>query len=177
MKTSTSLSAFTLSCLVALTGAAGAFADDANGVVGKNDAAPQLAQADTSSYAVDIRIVEASGMGMPKKVDAKLGALAKDFEQLPMQNFVMRDQHTAKIKTNERISLEFPGNGKEKRFLKVLSKGKDGSGKVRLELNIDELSFNTVVVVPDNGTIIVGGPRSDGKTIVFAVTARKMPAK
>ena len=120
---------------------------------------------------IEIRVIEATpGMG-GKKVDPKLKKLAKDLKPLPFKEYKVTDQHRKVMKARERVSFEFPGPKGEKRFLKVTSHGKQRGGNLRFQLSIQKLRFDTLVAVPDGGTILVGGPRHGGKTIFFAVTA------
>jgi hypothetical protein len=57
--------------------------------------------------------------------------------------------------------------------LVVSAHGRHASGKLRFSLGIEALKFETLVAVPEGGTIIVGGPRGEnGNAVLFAFTAR-----
>jgi hypothetical protein len=124
--------------------------------------------------AVEIRVVEATpGMTANPRVDPRLKKLARDFKSLPFQEYTLTDSHKRVMSPGERVSFEFPGPKGEKRFLVVTSHGEQAGGKLRFQLSIRELKFDTLVAVPDGGTILVGGPRHGKKTIFFAVTAKE----
>ena len=112
---------------------------------------------------IEIRVIEATpGMG-PKKVDKRLKKLARDLKPLPFKSFEVTDQHRKVMKPKERVSFQFPGPKGEKRFLKVTSHGRQRGGNLRFQLSIQKLRFDTLVAVPDGGTILVGGPRHGGE--------------
>lgn len=137
-------------------------------------AAPPAEASRSSRTRVEIRVIEATpGPSANQKVDPKLKALAKDLKQLPFQEVRQRDAHRKVMSPNERVMFEFPGPKGERRFLVVSSHGEQRGGKLRFQLSIPELKFDTLVAVPDGGTILVGGPRHGDKTIFFAVTAHK----
>ena len=125
---------------------------------------------------IEVRVIEATPGAGVKKVDPKLKGLAKDLKTLPFAEYKMLDAHRKVMSPGERVSLEFPGNAGEKRFLVVSSHGRQRGGKLRFQLSIHKLKFDTLVAVPDGGTILVGGPRKGDKTIFFAVTASESVA-
>jgi hypothetical protein len=138
-------------------------------------AAPSTA---AERYVVELRVIE--GKKGEGGIDPKLGALARDLRSLPFQSFQLKDAHTATLVDGERVSLEIPSTAlsrkvdkKGHRFLVVGAQGRQPSGKLRFSLGIEALRFETLVAVPEGGTIIVGGPRGDeGRAVLFAVTAR-----
>jgi hypothetical protein len=149
------------------------------GLVLLASSSPVLAAAPpTERYLVDVRVIEGSRDGTGE-VDAKLGALARDLKTLPFKTFRLRDAQTSLVSEGERISLEIPGAAlqqkgkKATRFLVVSAHGRQAGGKLRFSLGIDALKFETLVAVPEGGTIIVGGPRGEnGNAVLFAFTAR-----
>ena len=120
---------------------------------------------------LEIRVIHAKKGAAKKSVDNRLRGLASDLKGLPFDSYKLIDAHKKIMSPKERVSLEFPGKNK-KRFLVVNSLGSERSGKQRFSLSIRDLKFNTKVAVPDGGTILVGGPRYDGGTIFFAITAQ-----
>ena len=140
--------------------------------------APVLAAAPTERYVVELRVIEAGkGDGSDADVDEKLRGLAKDLKTLPFKKFELKDEHTSLVQEGERVSLEIPvlnkKNKDKKRFLVVAAHGRQAGGKLRFSLGIEALKFDTLVAVPDGGTIIVGGPRGDGgNAVLFAFTAK-----
>lgn len=144
-----SRSALTLALAVALLATAGtARADD--------------------SYGIEIRIIEATNQG--GGIDPALKRFSSDFKNLPFKSYRQVDFHAKKLRTGETVSMEFPG----RRFLKVKANG-TRDGKHRFRLSIDALKFSTSVRIPDNGTLIVGGPKSGDGVILLAITARATP--
>lgn len=132
------------------------------------------AEAARARSRVEIRVIEATpGSSASQTVDPKLKALAKDFRSLPFTSLKQRDAHQKVMSPGERVMFEFPGPKGERRFLVVSSHGEQQGGKLRFQLAIPELKFDTLVAVPDGGTLLVGGPRHGDKTIFFAVTAHK----
>lgn len=132
------------------------------------------AEAARARTRVEIRVIEATpGAAGNQKVDPKLKALARDFRSLPFKELKQRDSHRKVMSAGERVMFEFPGPKGERRFLVVSSHGEQRGGKLRFQLSIPELKFDTLVAVPDGGTLLVGGPRHGDKTIFFAVTAHK----
>jgi hypothetical protein len=128
--------------------------------------------APSERYQVDIRVIEATpGSSEKQVVDPKLKAFARDFKNLPFQSLQLRDAHSTSVQAGERVTLEFPSD-KKKRILVVAAHGKQSGGKLRFQLTIDSLKFDTLVAVPERGTIVVAGPRHAGKTLMFALTAR-----
>lgn len=120
---------------------------------------------------LEVRVIEAK-QGSRLRIDPKLKPLARDLKSLPFREYSLVDHHKKLMKVGEQMSFQFPGPGKkEERFLVVNSQGERG-GKLRFRLAIDALKFRTSVAVPNGGTIVVGGPRSRGGNIIFAVTAR-----
>ncbi|MBM4279385.1 MAG: hypothetical protein FJ137_01020 [Deltaproteobacteria bacterium] len=130
-------------------------------------------------YVVELRVIEGSREGSGE-VDARLGALSRDLKSLPFRTFKLKDAHTSVVGDGERVGLEIPGaalqqkpDKKARRFLVVSAHGRQPGGKLRFTLGIEALKFETLVSVPDGGTIIVGGPRGDnGNAVLFAFTAR-----
>lgn len=135
------------------------------------------ARADSGEqYVIELRVIEGERGDSDKLVvDKRLGKLEKDLANLPFRIFNLKDSHTSVVSDGERVSLEIPGDAKakgKKRFLVVTAHGRKG-GKLRFDLAIDAVKFDTVVSVPDGGTIIVGGPRgAGGKALLFAFTAK-----
>ncbi|MDP2344218.1 MAG: hypothetical protein Q8O67_24885 [Deltaproteobacteria bacterium] len=137
------------------------------------------AAAPSERYVVELRVIEGekgddSG---PAVVDKRLSGLAKDLKNLPFKSFQLKDQHTSLVAEGERVSLEIPvlsKKGKDKkRFLVVAAHGRQAGGKLRFSLGIEALKFDTLVAVPEGGTIIVGGPRGEGgSAVLFAFTAK-----
>jgi hypothetical protein len=126
---------------------------------------------------VELRVIEAEpgdAKGKPT-IDPKLQAVAKDLAALPFRSFRVVDAQTATMAESGRISMEIPrGKDNKPRFLTVLGQGKSAQGKLRFQLGIEALKFDTLVSVPNGGTIIVGGPRGkDGKAMMFAFTVKQ----
>lgn len=129
-------------------------------------------------YVIELRVIEGERNGEPM-VDKRLASMSKDLKNLPFKRFTLKDAHTSLVADGERVSLEIPDDtgglkkGKNKRFLEVSAHGRQAGGKLRFSLAIDALKFETLVAVPNGGTIIVGGPRGkDGKAVLFAFTAK-----
>jgi hypothetical protein len=136
-----------------------------------------LAAQPTERYVVELRVIEASKGEGDLDVDSRLAVLSKDLKNLPFKKFELKDAHTSLVQEGERVSLEIPVAGKKgkdkKRFLVVAAHGRQAGGKLRFSLGIEALKFDTLVSVPNGGTIIVGGPRADGGTaVLFAFTAK-----
>jgi hypothetical protein len=131
-------------------------------------------------YVVELRVVEGTRDGNGD-VDPRLGALSRDLKSLPFRTFKLKDAHTSVVAEGERVGLEIPpaalqqkADKKTRRFLVVAAHGRQAGGKLRFSLGIEALKFETLVAVPDGGTIIVGGPRGDnGNAVLFAFTARR----
>jgi hypothetical protein len=140
-------------------------------------ATPSFAAGAAEQYVVEVRVIEgerskAGERGDPV-IDKRLAGLAKDLSTLPFRSFSLKDAHTSVVRDGERISLEIPGTSKGKRFLVVSAHGRQAGGKLRFTLGIEAVKFDTLVAVPDGGTIIVGGPRGEGeKVVLFAFTAK-----
>jgi hypothetical protein len=161
--------------LVAVAGVALAFATPSRATPKSTPGAAAAGE----RYVVDLRVIEGSRDG-EGDVDARIGALARDLKSLPFKTFRLRDAHTSVVGDGERVSLEIPGaalqqkaDKKGRKFLVVSAHGRQPGGKLRFSLGIEALKFETLVAVPEGGTIIVGGPRSDsGNAVLFAFTAR-----
>lgn len=121
---------------------------------------------------LQVRIIEASRAEGAGHVDPRLKPLDKDLRALPFTRFELKDAHEKTLHEAERASFEFPGPEPQRRFLVVTSEGRNGDGKLRFRMQIAELKFDTLVAVPEGGTLLVGGPRHGAKTLVFAVTAK-----
>ena len=117
---------------------------------------------------VEIRII--SAQGGKDHVDAALTRFTPDFKKLPYKSFRQLDFQAKELRQGEWVSMQFPGP--ERRLLKVQYRD-DRDGKHRMRIAIDGLKFRTSIRIPDNGTIIVGGPRYQKGVILLAVTARK----
>lgn len=139
------------------------------------------ARAETAEqYVVDVRIIECersqAGERTEPVIDKRLSGLAKDLSTLPFRSFALKDAHSSVVNDGGSLSLEIPGPSKTKRFLVVAAHGRQAGGKLRFSLGIEAVRFDTLVAVPDGGTIIVGGPRAEGgKVILFALTAKAKP--
>lgn len=127
----------------------------------------QTAHAD-SYYTVEIRIIEARPVA--GGVDPKLKRYERDFKNLPYKSFKQLDAHTKRVRKGETVSMQFPGPGR--RLLKVRANGTKGD-KHGFKLSIDALRFNSTVRIPDNGTVIVAGPKHGNGVIMLAITARQ----
>lgn len=136
-------------------------------------AAAQPARAAQDAVQLQIRVIEATPGTGKAQVDPKLKELAKDLKSMPFSRFDLQDAHEKEMRPGERVSFEFPGPKKERRFLKVTSLEVQRAGKLRFQLAIAELKFETSVAVPNGGTILVGGPKHGNKTVFFAVTAKQ----
>ncbi len=131
-------------------------------------------------YVIELRVIEGERAATGEKtaapnIDKRLATLAKDLQSLPFKRFTLKDSHTSLVQDGERISLELPLDGQKpgKRFLVVAAHGRQAGGKLRFSLAIEAVKFDTLVAVPDGGTIIVGGPRAKGGNVVlFAFTAK-----
>jgi hypothetical protein len=125
-------------------------------------------------FEVQVRVIEASP-GEKLWVDPSLLPLAQDLSTLPFKTFKLADQHVKTLAEGEKLTFQFPGHGKlDERFLIVTAHGQQKGGKLRFQLAIEALDFDTLVAVPDGGTIIVGGPsRTKNENLLFAVTAKK----
>ena len=134
-------------------------------------AAPSAVAAE--NFHVDIRIIEATPGAGDKKVDPKLNALRKDLLSLPFREYTLREQHAVNVAEGKRVDFEIPGSKSKNRFLTLTAHGVQRGGKLRFQLTIDDLKFDTLIAVPDRGTIFVGGPRNGRNTLLFAVSARK----
>lgn len=133
--------------------------------------APSAQAAET--FNVDIRVISASPGAGAKVVDPRLKALKKDLLSLPFREFKLKEQHAVKVAKGKRVDFEIPGSKRKGRFLTLTAHGVQRGGKLRFQLTIDDLKFDTLIAVPDRGTIFVGGPRSGRDTLLFAVSARK----
>jgi hypothetical protein len=140
-----------------------------------------LAAGPSEQYVIELRVIEGErakgGDRGDPVVDKRLSGLAKDLQTLPFKSFALKDAHTSLVQDGERVSLEIPGDSRPgkagKRFLVVAAHGRQAGGKLRFSLGIEAMKFDTLVAVPDGGTIIVGGPRGEGgKVLLFAFTAK-----
>lgn len=132
-------------------------------------AAPSRAEA----YTLDLRVIEATGRrsGAPR-VDGRLRSLARDLGTLPYGSYTLKDQQRTRLTKGSRASIEFRGPSGARRFLQVGARGSQG-GKLKFDLAIPEMRFNTRVSLKNGGTLVIGGPRSKKGTLIFVVTARK----
>lgn len=139
-------------------------------------ALPVSAAPSSDRFLVELRVIEGSGSsgGGQQTVDPKLSQFAKDLRALPFKELKLVDSHTTAVREGERVSLEIPGTTKagKKRFLQVAAHGRQSGGKLRFQLTIDALKFDTLVAVPDGGTIFVAVPKSGGPALLFAFTAK-----
>ena len=121
-------------------------------------------------FAVEIQIIEARAA--PRfSVDPALRGIKRDLKALPFKRFDQVDHHRKVLAAGEELSFQFPGPG-PKRFLVVTAHGRQAGGKIRFQMEIKALRFDTLVAVPDGGKVIVGGPKKGDATLVFLVTAR-----
>ena len=139
--------------------------------------APAAQAQKAEQYVIELRVIEGErGDGGGKAiVDRRLASFEKDLANLPFRSFTLKDSHTSLVQEGERVSLEVPTGNKTKgkpSFLVVAAHGRQKGGKLRFTLAIDAVKFDTLVAVPDGGTIIIGGPRgAGGKALLFAFTA------
>lgn len=135
----------------------------------------------TDAFELEVRVIEAEGNVAPY-ISPELRPLAKDLKGLPFSRFTLRDHHRTHLEAGEQMSFQFPEvknkRSKKKRFLVARAHGEQRGGKLRFQLTIDALGFDTLVAVKDGGTVFVGGPKTaDKKNLIFAVTARKRQLK
>ncbi|MCC7112517.1 MAG: hypothetical protein IT382_24710 [Deltaproteobacteria bacterium] len=139
-------------------------------------ARPVAAAPASDRFQIELRVIEGSGKGGgdAQVVDPKLAQFSRDLKALPFKELKLVDSHTTAIREGERVSMEIPGTTKagKKRFLQVAAHGKQSGGKLRFQLTIDALKFDTLVAVPDGGTIFVAVPKGQGPALLFAFTAR-----
>ena len=125
------------------------------------------------NFKVDIQII--SAQPGTAHMDGQLKKYQKDFRAMPYKSFKLVDSHTKQLRQGESVNMQFPGttsgkNRSGKRFLKIKANGgKDG--KLSFSLSIDAIRFRTSVLIPNNGTIIVAGPKHGKGVILLAVTA------
>ena len=133
-----------------------------------------LAGGDAERYVVELRVIEGVPGTGAQTVDPRLASFAKDLKSLPFKQLKLLDAHTTAVREGERISLEIPNGGKGgKRFLQVAAHGRQAGGKLRFQLSIDALKFDTLVAVPNGGTIFVAVPKAaGGPAMLFGFTAR-----
>ncbi len=135
------------------------------------------ADAPSERYLVELRVIEGvpGPGGASQHVDPRLRAFAKDLKALPFKELKLLDAQTTAIRPGERVSLEIPqpkGHKGGRRFLQVAAHGKQAGGKLRFQLSISALKFDTLVAVPNGGTIFVAVPHRGGPAMLFAFTAR-----
>jgi hypothetical protein len=133
---------------------------------------PRAAAAQTADERYDLEIRVISAQPGEARVDPALKRYQRDFEAMPYQSFTLLDAHAKTLRKGETVSMQFPGDGN--RFMKVKANGLKEQ-KLSFAIAIDPLRFKTSVRIPDNGTIIVGGPSYDKGVILLAVTARTAP--
>ncbi len=123
---------------------------------------------------VEVRVIKGAVHGAPF-MDPALLPLKKDLQSgLPFRRFELLENHHTMMKAGEQVSIQFPGPKKsDKRFLVVKARGPQKGGMIGFELTIKALKFKTRVAVKDGGTLVVGGPNTDGGKILFAITARE----
>ncbi|MBN2358601.1 MAG: hypothetical protein JXR83_04060 [Deltaproteobacteria bacterium] len=129
---------------------------------------PAAAAGRVEAYGIAIRIISAQPTA--GGIDPALQRYAADFKAMPYKSFKLLDQHSKELRKGETVSMQFPGPGR--RFLSVKANGTKG-GKLGFSLAIDALNFKTTVRIPDNGTLIVGGPRHEQGVILLAITAHR----
>lgn len=126
-------------------------------------------------FLIELRVIEGTNgpASAQQTVDPRLSRFAKDLKTLPFKELKLVDSHSTAIREGERVSLEIPGRTKsgQKRFLQVAAHGKQAGGKLRFQLTIDAMKFDTLVAVPDGGTIFVAVPKGQGPALLFAFTA------
>lgn len=139
-------------------------------------ALPVAAAPSTDRFQIELRVIEGTGKGAGEAqvVDPRLAPFAKDLRALPFKELKLVDSHVTAIREGERVSLEMPGTTKtgQKRFLQVAAHGRQAGGKLRFQLTIEAMKFDTLVAVPDGGTIFVAVPKSQGPALLFAFTAK-----
>lgn len=133
--------------------------------------------ANVERFVVELRVIEGTQGEGKQVIDPRLAPFAKDLKVLPFKELKLIDSHTTSVRKDERIALEIPGPPKtgKKRFLQVAAHGRQAGGKLRFQLSIDAIKFDTLIAVPDGGTIFVAVPKSNGPASLFAFTARAQP--
>ncbi|MFH1812001.1 MAG: hypothetical protein ABIJ09_24900 [Pseudomonadota bacterium] len=121
-------------------------------------------------YGMEIRVI--SAQPGTATIDPALKSYQRDLQAMPYKSFKLLDAHSKTLRKGETVSMQFPGESN--RFMKVKANGQK-DGKLSFSIAIDELRFRTSVRIPDNGTLIVGGPKYENGVILLAVTARTAP--
>ncbi len=120
------------------------------------------AAANTAS--LQLKVIHAHNRG--KVVDPRLSALAKEFARLSFTSYELKDEAAFNLDIGASFRMQLPS----KAWMVIHARELTADGKLRLDIDVQQLKFKTTVVIAEGATLAVGGPQHDGGTLILALT-------
>jgi hypothetical protein len=127
-------------------------------------AAPLVASAATP-VTLDVKIIHAHNKST--QIDPRIAAIVKDLGALKFTGYDLKDQATFTLEPKSVGRMRLPSGA----WL-TLTPLDFSDDKLRLELEIKDLRFKTVVTINKGATLAIGGPPYDQGALILAVTRR-----
>ena len=124
---------------------------------------------------VEVTIVVVDAAKAPGKVDPRLAQLklAGKVTDLGYPTARVMDELKTKVALDASVSLQILGKSGQPRMLKVkVVEANEKTKKVRLQIAIPELKFETTTQHIDGGTFMVAHKRPENRAIFLAVTPK-----
>jgi hypothetical protein len=126
--------------------------------------APRVVSA-TTPVTLDVKIIHAHNKST--QVDPRIAAIVKDLGALKFTGYDLKDQETFPLEPKSIGRMKLPSGA----WL-TLTPLELSHDKLRLELEIKDLKFKTVVTINKGATLAIGGPPYDRGALILAVTRR-----
>lgn len=114
---------------------------------------------------LDVKIIHAHNRS--KEIDPRIAGIVKDLGALKFTGYDLKDQATFTLEPKWVGRMRLPSG--PTLTLTPLDLSDD---KLRLELEIKDLKFKTVVTIAKGATLAIGGPPYDQGALILAITRR-----
>ena len=98
--------------------------------------------------------------------DPRLRGLVKSFGGLRYESYQLRDEATFSLEAGTAGRMQLPNRA----WLSLRPQGMGEDGRVRLELEVDDLQLKSTLALAPGATVAVGGPRFAEGALILAVT-------
>ncbi len=126
--------------------------------------APAVARA-AAPVVLDVKVIHAHNKSAV--VDPRIAGIVKDLGALKYTGYELKDQATFNLEPKAVGRMRLPSGA----WL-TLTPLDVSDDKLRLELEVKELKFKTVVSIAKGATLAIGGPAYDQGALILAVTRK-----
>lgn len=126
--------------------------------------------AHASTAMLQLKVIHAHNRG--HTIDPRLKSLAKEFTRLSFTSYELKDEASFKLDVGAAFRMQLPS----KAWMVIRARDRAADGKMRLDIEVEQLKFKTTAIIAEGATLAVGGPEHDGGTLILALTWATPPA-